>query len=119
MADDGIQNLLAAYGLTEDDLDAMSQYGTWGAKSAALGQRRSLADALRGTPMPQGRQVGRIYVGPNPLEIAASTLNQIQGGRQLKAIEGEETAGLEGMQRGAGVAQRLKLAAAQAQTKHE
>jgi len=76
-----LKALLERLGLTEDDLAAMFEAGTFGEQNALAKEQTSMAEALRGTQMPQGRQMGDIYVPPSILENAAATLKQIIGQR--------------------------------------
>lgn len=42
-------------------------------------EQLATAQALRGTPTPEGRQAGRVYTAANPLEHIASAYKQRQG----------------------------------------
>lgn len=68
-----IHRLAQLWGLDDETAALMLQY------------RRS--QALAGSPAPQGRQVGDVYVAANPLEMAASGMKEGLGMRGMKDAE--------------------------------
>lgn len=49
--------------------------------SSHMDEQMQMAEALRGTPMPEGRQVGRVYQASNPLEVIAAAGQRWKGDR--------------------------------------
>lgn len=79
-----------------------------------------MAQALlqQGQQAPQGRMVGRVYVGANPLESLAQGLKQYSANKQLAGIDQEQKAlaqnqRLQGQQELQGVVQALRGSPAQ------
>ena len=64
-----------------------SMFADYAGEEGELDQQRSMAEELRGTPGAEARQYGGIYMAANPLEHAASSLNQFRGVREGKAAE--------------------------------
>lgn len=60
------------------------------AEAGVLARRRALAQSLMSQPAPQGRMVGRVYVGANPLEQLAHGLRQVAGTKDLQAADSAE-----------------------------
>lgn len=59
-----------------------------------LDRQLSEANALRDTPLPEGRQAGRTFVAANPLEFIGAGIKQFKGNRDIKRInEGERNPG--------------------------
>jgi len=79
--DPQITELLRSLNLTPEDLQAMMEAGVFGERNALAKEQTSMADALRGTAMPEGRQMGPIYVAPSILENAAAAAKQMVGQR--------------------------------------
>jgi hypothetical protein len=52
-----------------------------------LRARQKRATAMMGAAMPDGRQVGRIYVASSPLEALSSAMSRIQGNRMADQAE--------------------------------
>lgn len=48
------------------------------------------AQALRDTPMPEGRSTGRVYTAANPLEHIGAGIKQFQGMRDARRIGDEQ-----------------------------
>lgn len=61
-------------------------------ESASIDRRRQLAQALMQSQAPQGRMVGRVYVGANPLEYLAAGLKQYGGRKDLEQADADQRA---------------------------
>ena len=70
-------------GYYDDLVNSLSEWGVMPQRQALLQQQMAMAQKLRGTPLPEGRQVGRVFVASNPLETAGAALGQFLGQRQI------------------------------------
>lgn len=61
-------------------------------ESQAIDRRRAMAQALSQTQAPQGRMVGRVFVGANPLEFLAAGLKQYGGRKDLEQADTDQIA---------------------------
>jgi hypothetical protein len=115
-----LQALLAELGLTMEDLDAISQAGTYDESAGVLGQQMQQANALRGTPMPEGRRAGGTFVASNPLEMIGAVGMRMKGGRDARGVEEQQRALIEqlrgGLKSGAMLGARERMGAPQAPT---
>ena len=72
-------------------MQLLSELGIMDDESGLLMEQTARADQGRMAQMPQGRQAGGTFIASNPLEIAAATMERIEGRRGLKkATEGRE-----------------------------
>lgn len=58
----------------------------------AIDRRRQMAQALMQSQAPQGRMVGRVFVGANPLEYLAQGLKQYAGRKDLEQADSDQKA---------------------------
>lgn len=81
--------LAGAQGGNRIDPELLSLLMTYGDQLELTDQEKQLAQAhaLRGTPMPEGRNAGRIYRAANPLEFLGAGLQQYAGARDEKALK--------------------------------
>ena len=86
--------------LSPEDLEILFGTGTYGEEAGLLNDRAALAQQLRNTPAPGMRQVGRVAVAANPLEMLAAGLQQYQGHKQLGGIMDERKALIERLRKG-------------------
>jgi hypothetical protein len=81
-------------------IQALSEMGVMPGYQGRLDQQMQVANELRKTPMPQGREVsnGRVFVASSPLENIAAALKQYQGQNDLARLHGQvpEWAGSQG-----------------------
>ena len=102
-----LNQILAALGLTEADLDAISQSGVYDENAGLLNQQQALAQQMRGTPLPEGRNIGGTFQAANPLEFVGATLQRMKGERQADEVLGQQKSLIEllrqGLKTGAGV----------------
>lgn len=92
MDDEILMQLLTDPAMAEQ-LAAMSAYGD---KSALLGQAAKRADAMRGTPSAEGRQVDRAYVAASPLEHLGVAVNRGLGERNLRNATSDQQSLISG-----------------------
>lgn len=96
---DTLIKILESQGIQNpDNLAAM---GVLPEQRSLLDQQMKLAQQLRGTPMPQGREVGngRVFVASSPLENVATAMQRFQGGQNAASIQGQQQ-GLIDQERG-------------------
>lgn len=65
-------------------LPFMSQLQGQNEQAGDIQQQMGIADELRNTPMPEGRDSGRVYTAANPLEILGATIKQFKGQRDYR-----------------------------------
>lgn len=70
--------------------DLMLSLSDLGSKEKGLKSQMEIADELRKTGMPQGRQAGRIYKAAHPMEFANSAVRQIMGGNQRRDVMSQQ-----------------------------
>lgn len=58
----------------------------------ALNKEAALADELRNTGMPEGRNAGRVFVAANPLEFVGAGVKQYRGWKKTREVEKERDA---------------------------
>lgn len=73
-----VRRLADAYGISDDE--------------AAMMLRYKRAEALAGTPTPQGKQVGDVFVHSNPLEMLGAGARQMVGYKQMGDIADQRSA---------------------------
>lgn len=86
---------------------ATPMFDDYGIENQAIDRRRAMAQALMQTQAPQGRMVGRVFVGANPLEHLAAGLKQYSGRKDLEQADVDQKAlGQQYQARGAADAQK-------------
>lgn len=70
-------------------LDALAEMGVLPGYQSHLAQQMAMANKLRQTPMPEGRQVGRIYTAPHPFEQAVAGFERYRGMKDMQAMQGQ------------------------------
>jgi hypothetical protein len=73
---------LIGEGYTEDQIRMILSLGGLNAETGQLDKQQKYADKLRGTEIPEGRQVGNVYVAANPLEFIGAGMKQYAGKQQ-------------------------------------
>lgn len=74
---------------TPEQLQALIELGIMPEELAGLDEQLAQADALRGTPMPEGQMAGRVFVAPNPLQYLAAGMDRYRGARDAKELRGQ------------------------------
>ncbi len=76
--------------LDEEDLNAILGLSTGQDKAAQLQSQLEMANSLRNTPGPEGRQYGRMYTAANPLEHVAHAWQGIKAGKDAERLTKEQ-----------------------------
>lgn len=80
---------LSAQELSDDELAQLIQLGVIPEEQAQLLKQQQQAQMLQQKGLPEGRQAGRVYVAPNPLEFVGAVGNAIKAQHQEKDIQGQ------------------------------
>lgn len=89
-----MEELLALLQSSEDPaeqeaaLKQLVEMGVLGDEMGIENDQLKMAEALRSTPTPEGRQAGRVFTAANPLEHLAAGVQRYRGGKALE--EGRE-----------------------------
>ena len=75
-------------GLSSEETELMLYLSEHPEIMAQLQEEMGYADALRGTPTPEGRSVNGVYVAANPLEFVGQMYRAKKGGDEAKRITG-------------------------------
>lgn len=73
--------------LSDEQIQQLMQLGIIPQQQDILGKQLQLAQGLRYSQGPQGRDSGRVYTAPNPLEVAMHNIQQYQAGKQMQDIQ--------------------------------
>lgn len=74
--------------LSEEDLQELVSLGVIDENMAENARQMALAEKLRyGTPGPEGRQAGRVYVAANPLEHLGRGMEQWNAQKKMGELE--------------------------------
>lgn len=95
-----LEALLARLGITREQLDAIAEAGTYDEANAYLSEQAQRAEAMRNTPMPEGRQVGRVFVASHPLEALAAGLSRARGAKDYATAMGERRSLIDMLRKG-------------------
>lgn len=89
--------------MSEEEINAIIGLGSMDERAAALQQQLALAQKLRNSPGPEGRDSGRVYTAANPLEHIAHAWQGIRAQKEADALrkQQEEQFGKQDTSRGA------------------
>lgn len=74
-----MQGLMDRLGISEQDLNDIFEAGVFDERNALSTERAAMGANQMHSALPDGRQVGRIFVASNPLEMAAAAWGQKKG----------------------------------------
>jgi phytoene/squalene synthetase len=82
-------------GLSPEMIQQLVELGVVDEESAQLGGQLQQANAIRNSPLPEGRDSGRVYTAAHPLEFAATAAKSIMAGKDAKKLQEKQAALLE------------------------
>jgi len=83
---------MADLNLTDEQIQELMSLGAIPGKEQILQQQMRNASLLRNSPMPQGRDSGRVYTHANPLEALGNVAEKALGAYQMRNINSQQQA---------------------------
>lgn len=82
-------------GLSPEMVQQLMQLGIMDEQKGSTDKQLAMAQAMRDTPLPEGRSSGRVYTAANPLEFAVAAYKGYKGGKDASAAQQKQEALLQ------------------------
>lgn len=82
-------------GLSPEMIQQLIELGVIDEQKGDIGAQLQQANSIRNSPLPEGRDSGRVYTAAHPLEFAATAAKSIMAGKDAKALQQKQAALLD------------------------